>query len=135
MVLMRAVYTDLKSDHIENRLIICGLVAGMVFRVLADGWKGLPGSLAVTGIVLFALGILYVLRSIGAGDVKLFCVTTMFFPDKAISLIVSAFLIGGILAVGKLVTHYKEIRKAGVQNTIHFSIPIALGTAIVVLGG
>lgn len=62
---------DLRMRRIPNRLTLAGLSAGLLTAGAQEGWAGLGGALlGVAGgfAVLFPL---YMLRAMGAGDVKL----------------------------------------------------------------
>ncbi len=62
---------DIRSRRIPNRLVLAGLVAGIGIHLWLDGWAGLKTAgigLAVGFGVYF---LLYLVRAMGAGDVKL----------------------------------------------------------------
>ncbi|MGG6312826.1 A24 family peptidase [Paenibacillus macerans] len=71
-MLIAAFATDLKTMKIPNAITVSGLATGLLCHTLADGWSGtwfaLKGSAA--GFVL--MFVLYLLRAVGGGDVKLF---------------------------------------------------------------
>jgi prepilin peptidase CpaA len=70
-LLLAAAYSDVAFRRIPNRLTFGGLAAGLVVAVVQGGWGGLGGAVlgAVCGFAMF-FG-LYLLRAMGAGDVKL----------------------------------------------------------------
>lgn len=70
-ILARAVYSDVRSHRISNALCAFGLVAGLTLQGLGGGLQGSISGLlgAVVGIACFAP--FYLLRAMGAGDVKL----------------------------------------------------------------
>ncbi|MFF2094288.1 prepilin peptidase [Paenibacillus sp. NPDC058174] len=72
MLLAAALYTDVRSMLIPNRLTLSFFAAAIVYRLIDGGWHGLlQGALgAAAGFVPLLL--LYAAKGIGAGDVKLF---------------------------------------------------------------
>ena len=127
---IRAVYTDMKSEKIENTVVLIGLLAGLVFAVIGGGWAGLIQSIKMAGIVFIALFFLFVIHGLGAGDIKLFCVTATFFPEKAITILAGSFLVGGIFGMVRMIGRWRRKEVVSLKETIHFSIPIAVGTIL-----
>lgn len=72
IMLIGAFITDLRTMKIPNWITLPGMIAGGLFHAITDGWAG--GWFAVkgagTGFTLMLL--LYLLRAVGGGDVKLF---------------------------------------------------------------
>lgn len=110
-VLSAAVVTDLRDRHIPNALVLSGLALGFFFQSAAPegyglfdrNWggvgalKGLYGSLA--GLAMFLP--FYILRTLGAGDVKLLAMLGVWFgPHPMIGVALLTFLCGGVLALG-----------------------------------
>ncbi len=82
--LVTAAMQDVLAGRVANRLIASGLVTGLVFQVTEHGVYGIYyflGNISVP-VVLFYL--LFQMRALGAGDIKLFSMT------------------GGILTIGEL---------------------------------
>lgn len=67
-----ASYTDLSRHKLPNKLTAGGTILGFAVHAGQNGWNGLieaaEGTAAGFGIML----VLYVLRAVGAGDVKFF---------------------------------------------------------------
>jgi Flp pilus assembly protein protease CpaA len=64
-------WTDLRSGLIPDRLTLPGLVAGVVLNTLLGGWTGLEGALLGAGLGFLLLLPFFLLRSLGAGGLKL----------------------------------------------------------------
>ena len=66
-----AAITDVRTRRIPNRLTYSAMVAGLVLQGILHGWKGL--LLSVEGCLLFGgvFLLFYLVRAMGAGDVKL----------------------------------------------------------------
>lgn len=132
----RVVYTDIRQEKIENNLVLAGLAAGLIYAGMQGGFKGLLYSVKMAGAVLLVLFILFVLHGLGAGDIKLLCVVTVFFPEKTVTILVMSFFIGGIAAIWKVIKGWRKNQLFLVRKeTLHFSIPIALGTLAALLWG
>lgn len=133
-LLARAVYTDRKEGRIENRLLLAGLVSGLLLSCVNGGAKGFLDSLKTMGIIFVALFFLFLIKGLGAGDIKLFCVLAVFFPEGAVSIVVVSFFAGAVIAIGRMVLRW--LRKETVlvkHETMNFSEAIAVGTGIVVM--
>ncbi|OGX68609.1 MAG: hypothetical protein A2189_01070 [Paenibacillus sp. RIFOXYA1_FULL_44_5] len=72
LLIMLAFYTDVKAMRIPNKLTAAGAVGGMLVNFLRDGWQGLFLSMTGLTVGFILVFILYVVRAVGAGDVKLF---------------------------------------------------------------
>lgn len=109
-LLLAAVWTDVKSRRIPNRLVLLGVVSGLLLNtVLPQGYgfiSSLPGAIgfwkALAGLGLgFAILLpMYVLRAMGAGDVKLMAMVGAFLgPNAIIGAILVTFIVGGVLTL------------------------------------
>lgn len=72
LLLAAAFYHDWKSSKIPNRYTVAGMAIGVVYHALRDGWHGMGMALAGLGAGFGLMLVLYVVRAVGAGDVKLF---------------------------------------------------------------
>lgn len=134
MILCRAVYTDITDQKIENSLIIAGLLGGVLFSAIRDGPAGVWCSVKMVGIVFTALILLFVIKGLGAGDIKLFCVLAAFFPSDIIQIIMVSFFAGGILALGKMLWRFVRKRVLYIRHeTMNFTVPISIGTGLVMI--
>lgn len=69
-VLIAGLY-DLRYRRIPNRLTLPSAALGMILNALFFHWHGLGSSLLGIGIAMLVYFPLYLLRGMGAGDVKL----------------------------------------------------------------
>jgi prepilin peptidase CpaA len=99
-----AVREDLLAHRIPNRLTGSLLCLGCLLQFAFGGWSAL-GQAALGALV--GLGILlplYLLRAMGAGDVKLLAaIGALLGPHWALVAGIEALLAGGVLAVGYLI--------------------------------
>lgn len=106
---MGAVITDLSATRIPNLFILIGLITGVFYRIL---WRGERNYLYILlGILIpfFVFFPLFVIKAMGAGDIKLFMMTGTFFTiGENVKCIVIAVLLGGIIAAVKVLI-YKNL--------------------------
>ncbi len=71
-MLLAAFVTDLRTMKIPNVITITGMCSGLSYHLLMEGWRGAwfaaGGAAAGFGLMF----VLYLLRAVGGGDVKLF---------------------------------------------------------------
>jgi prepilin peptidase CpaA len=90
---------DLKSRRIPNWLTLAALLGGLLVWVVREGAAGVPVAL---GGALLGLGLLlpfYVIRAVGAGDVKLLAgVGALLGPQALITVAIYGGLVGGAIS-------------------------------------
>jgi len=92
-------YTDLKTGRIPNALVAALLAAGLALSVLG-GWQTAAISVGLF-LAVFTIGtILFSLKLIGGGDVKLLAAgaATLGWPDT-VAFLLYTVLAGGVLGV------------------------------------
>jgi prepilin peptidase CpaA len=100
-LLVCAVGIDLRSHRIPNVICLWLLVAGMAFQTVSGGMQG--ALLGLGGVIVGLLILLpfYVLRGMGAGDVKLLAASGSFLGPVAALVAGGVTLVGGaVLALG-----------------------------------
>ncbi|MBV9613261.1 MAG: prepilin peptidase [Acidobacteriaceae bacterium] len=110
LVLVAGVY-DLRFRRIPNWLSVSGAVLGVALNLAWFGWRG--GAAAAWGLLL-ALVVyvpLYLIRGMGAGDVKLMgAVGAIVGPANWLSIFLATSLLGGIVSVA-LVMYKKRLQQ------------------------
>jgi prepilin peptidase CpaA len=156
LLLITAVVWDFRSYKISNVLIAAGLAAGLVSGFAADGVKGLVSAVLAALVPAVLLILLFALRMLGAGDIKLFCAVgaIMGLPFVLYAMAYS-FLAGGVMALliiavrgnakqrlGHIATYLKTCFLSGKFSPytdfddksdgakFHFSLAIAAGCAV-----
>ncbi len=68
-----AVWMDFRDASVDNGWILFSFVTGFLIQITERGLKG--GAIFLTGVAvpIILLGILFVFRMLGAGDIKLLC--------------------------------------------------------------
>lgn len=110
-LLLAAVREDFKSYKIPNYLIVTGITASFVLHMAEHGFLSIlfwvPGIL-LPFLLLFPL---FVIRVVGAGDIKLFCVIGSFYgAEFAIRTILSSFLAAAVFSIIYIIRK-KQIQK------------------------
>ena len=104
VIVLAAAATDLRSRRIPNWLTLSGVCAGILLNWFLYATLGLRNSL--TGMLL-GFGVyfvLYCLRAMGAGDVKLMAaVGAIVGPQAWIAVFIASALAGGVIAVALMV--------------------------------
>jgi prepilin peptidase CpaA len=100
VLILLAVISDIRTCKIKNSIIIIFTAAGLATGIINAGMQGLAYSLAGAAIPLVLLFILYALKMLGAGDIKLLCAAGAiggagFIPYG----IAYSFLSGGLIAL------------------------------------
>ena len=121
-----AVVMDTKSGTISNRLIISGLIWGLAFRLMEEGSAGAVHFLVNISIPVILLFLLFQLRVLGAGDIKLFSVAGGFLTTTQLFyLIPTAFAAAAVIGGVKLVYIALTVGYAyGTRTLMHFSTAI-----------
>ena len=133
-LLVRAIYTDLKNEKIENRLLFVAMLVGTCLFLKVDGLSVVLNGYRMAVIMILALFLLFLIKGLGAGDIKLLAVLSFYYPDYSVRIVVTAFMLAGGFALLKML--YRGIRRERVfvrDETIHFSIPVAV-SVVWVLG-
>jgi prepilin peptidase CpaA len=105
-----AVAWDLRHGRIPNRLTYGSMALGLLLRVILGGWRGAWDGLAA-GLVGGGVFLLFFLvRGMGAGDVKLMAAIGSWagLRHLVVILMVTA-LAGGILALGYMVARRRGL--------------------------
>lgn len=119
-VVIAAAVFDLRSRTIPNWLVGAGIVAGVLLHSLnGDGARGF-GGLGVAALVYLPL---YLLRAVGAGDVKLMMAVGAFAgPTSWGAIFILSALLGGVLALGLAVREARVGKTLGGIGTIFASL-------------
>lgn len=154
-----AVISDLKSYKVSNVIILVGLITGCTIRIFEEGKNGI--CLWGIGVVfpVALLWIFFIVKTIGAGDIKLFSVVGGFFGVSYVfKVIILSLIIGGVMSVfqfvryknlavrlqyfsayisnqlhNKKIESYYRAERDGRSCVIHFSI--AIGISVIIMWG
>ncbi|MFQ3236170.1 MAG: prepilin peptidase CpaA [Paraglaciecola sp.] len=71
LLLLSALYLDLRYQRIPNKLCLFALVLALLLQSISGQWQGLAQALLGAGLAVALLLPTYAFRWLGAGDVKL----------------------------------------------------------------
>lgn len=127
---------DFGNEKISNRLIVSGLFWGLAFRLLGEGSAGLVHFLMNISIPVILLFLLFQMRAVGAGDIKLFSVAGGFLTTEQLLYVMSAaFAAGAFIGLIKLAYRVRTTGyQIGTKTVIHFSTAILIGYFVIVWG-
>ncbi|NLP13869.1 MAG: prepilin peptidase [Clostridium sp.] len=95
-----ALASDIRHYKIKNKLTFSFVFIGIVTRFVLDGLDGLLDSFLGIAAPFFILILLYALRMLGAGDIKLFsAIGAVMGFREGIQIMIYSFLAGGVIAV------------------------------------
>jgi len=93
-------FTDLKSRKIYNKVLLPVLFLTLVIQIISNGWSGLSSSLLGLFVGFLILLIPYMMKGMGAGDVKLMAVIgAIQGPLFIVTTAVYMAVIGGVVAL------------------------------------
>lgn len=136
ILLVAALYTDLKSGKIYNTLTIPCLIFGIAINAAHSGVNGLIQSLA-GAILILALALLSPLQGgLGGGDIKLMmAIGALMGPGFVVRALLFSAVTGGLLALmvvlraGKaLMTIRKMFTRLSIAFALHSSVDFSDGS-------
>lgn len=135
-----AVISDYRGWRIPNKLIGAGLIQGFVVSAV---WRGLQDGLvcSIQGCVIpvMMLFVLFLIRALGAGDIKLLAVAGAFVGTGVYRVMIYSFLAGGVISIIYLLKEIilsitnrnklsdKTSARKLVKARVHFSAAIFAG--------
>lgn len=128
LVLTAAIW-DLKSRRIPNWLSLAGIISGIALNSFLYGLTGLKESLEGMATAFGVYFLLYLVRAMGAGDVKLMAAVGAFVgPGNWFMIFLITAVIGGVIALTVLLFR-KRLRKTFdnvffiIAEMMHFRAP------------
>lgn len=107
-LLVTAAVIDWKSYRIPNWLTVSGMAFGLIYNTVAAPiwYQGLLGALAGLAVGLIVLLPVYVLRVLGAGDVKLMAmVGAIVGLSDILNAVLYSLIVGGVAAIAFAIYH------------------------------
>ncbi|MFD0961200.1 A24 family peptidase [Paenibacillus chungangensis] len=127
ILLAAAFLTDVRWQRIPNALTGGFFLGGCLYGLLSGGWQQLMDSMLGAAAGFVPLLLLYGLKSIGAGDVKLFGAAGAWLGiGNVLQLMLFSMLFGGLIGLALL-----ALRRTlpGSRRTYHSSFPFMLAVA------
>lgn len=127
VILTIAAACDLTTKKIPNLLIVSGYIIAFATMIILNGWSEAHIYLIRALITTLLLFIFYFLKALGAGDIKLFSVISIFCPnDILIRFIICSFLIAAVTGVIRMLIN-GELRQAAHSVASHVISCISTG--------
>ena len=105
LLVVVAAFLDLRSRQIPNWLTLPAAAAGLAANCYLSGWTGLKSSLLGLLLAFAVYTLLFALRAMGGGDVKLMAAVGAFTgPEHWLWVFAITSIVGGIFAVVTLLT-------------------------------
>lgn len=112
IVLILALISDIRTYKIKNSITFPFIIIGIVTNIYLNSLEGLFFSLKGIIVPILLLIIFFILRMLGAGDIKLFCaIGSIMGAEFILYTILYAFLTGGVMALLLII-----IRKNGIKR-------------------
>jgi len=110
VLLLAAGASDVRTKRIPNVLTLGSTGGGLLAHSIMNGWEGALFSGLGVCIGFVPSMILFLIRAIGAGDVKLFAALGAWMGGAfAWQTLLASIMIGGVIAGGLLLFHYRSI--------------------------
>lgn len=131
-MLLYAAWTDIRFRRVPNHLIAIGFFSGFVLISSLEGLSGLPNAFLGALIGFCTLFPLYLMRWMGAGDVKLLALVGLYLgPEDIWMAIAYTAFSGGLLALLQLLRI--RFSRGGIKTenvTLPYAVAILFGTMI-----
>jgi prepilin peptidase CpaA len=115
LLLLWAAISDVRDRRIPNAAVLAALALFVVW-VIASRGQGLGSSLAAAAISFGVGYVLYLVKVMGAGDVKLFAALALFTGLAGLpAFALATALIGGLMAVFSLATRPRRAAKLSLR--------------------
>ncbi len=100
LVIVSAVYNDIRSFKIKNLVTYPAVVLGIFINTYLYGIEGFKDTIIAVFIPIIVLFIFFALRMLGAGDIKLYCAIGAIMGWKFIvACLAYSFIFGGFISV------------------------------------
>jgi prepilin peptidase CpaA len=117
-----AAWTDFRTFRIPNRLTLTGLALGLALGLAASGLRGLLAAAAGALVTALVPLLLFKMRAMGGGDVKLFAaIGALLGAGVGLETQMAAFMLGGVQGI--IIWFKRGQLKQGFANMLNFVIP------------
>jgi prepilin peptidase CpaA len=116
-------YTDWRSRRIPNWLTVPGFAVGLTLSAIVNGWSGLRDSLLGTGLAFALLLPFWLLKSLGAGDLKFAAALGAYTgPGRLIDILIGSVFVAGVMAL--MLVIYKRRLLETIKNIGHILVSL-----------
>ena len=116
-------YTDWRSRRIPNWLTVPGFALGVALSTFLNGRSGLKDSLLGTGLAFALLLPFWLLRSLGAGDLKFAAALGAYMgPGRLVDILIGSVFVAGVMALALVI--YKRRLLETIKNIGHILLAL-----------
>ena len=116
-------WTDWRSRRIPNWLTVPGFAVGVTLSTYWNGWSGLKTSLLGTGLAFALLLPFWLLKSLGAGDLKFAAALGAYTgPGRLIDILIGSVFVAGVMALALVI--YKGRLLQTISNIGHILVSL-----------
>ncbi len=115
---------DLREGRVPNILIMIGYTSGFIYAICEKGAAGVPEAIISLTWPILLLYVLFRIRALGAGDIKVFSMISLFLDHHQMLMIIFvSFVIGAavggirLIRTGMILSHLKNFQ-IYVQKTL-----------------
>lgn len=139
---------DLKKRKIPNTLNLTAVVVGLFYAIVSAGYSGLEQSLLGSAVGLGLFYIVYLLKAIGAGDVKFLAgLGALGGAEFALKVAASSVLIAAFFGIIQLIVNkrfidfvqrvvsFQFLRAQTLDPSLKFPFGVAMGVAACAIVG
>ena len=128
LILILASLMDLQWYKVSNGLIVPALVTGLISRVYTQGIFGTVPWLMGVILPMILCSVLYLIRALGASDVKLFSVIGSFVTwQQLLAIMAGAVAAGAVMALRP----YYQLQVQGDEGVIPFAVAVTVSAMYV----
>ena len=136
VLLLMAAWTDIRSRTISNEINAAIALFSIAFWWVVGEplWPDVALRVGIALLIFVAFALLFLLRMMGGGDVKMIAALALWLPLQALMPMLSVMaLTGGVIAVFLLVRH--RWRPNADKPELPYGVAIALGGLWVIANG
>lgn len=118
-LLLLAIHMDIVSYKVKNHLILSGVILGLMIQLYEVGWFGIVVWLCGVIAPIILLFPLFLIKGLGAGDIKLFSVIGGFYGVSfVLKSIITAFIVAAIISIIYLIKYNQVFNR--LQHLVNY---------------
>lgn len=112
--LFLAVISDIRTRKIKNRIVLAFILVGLLANLFENGWTGILDSLWGITFPVMVLFPLFLLKMLGAGDIKCFSAIGAIMGAEFVTYsMIYSFIAGGVIALIIMALNKNALQRFG----------------------